>query len=149
MSRSTSIGALAFALLSILAACGNSDGGTDPTDAQLETSQTEFGPVVTDQDGHTLYLLITDRRSAPTCIEECTGLWAPAEYQEGVTAVGDVDPTLIGSIAREDGLVQLTYNSWPLYRYRGDAQPGDIEGHAQLNVWFAMGAKGEAVGVTE
>jgi predicted lipoprotein with Yx(FWY)xxD motif len=149
MSRAVSTAALALVLLAMVAGCASSEEDSDPAGARLETAPTEFGPVITDQDGHTLYLLLTDRRSAPTCIEECTGLWAPAEYREGMSALGDVDASLIGSVTREDGLIQLTYNSWPLYRYRGDAQRGDIEGHGQLNVWFAIGAAGEAVGVTE
>lgn len=142
MSRRAAI--VAFVLL--VAACG-SDAGVG--EAGLVSTNTEFGPVLTDGDGHSLYLLITDRRGDPTCIEECTGLWAPAEFAEGLEVAAGIDAELVGSVTRPDGLVQLTFNDWPLYRYRGDAEPGDIEGHGQLNVWFAIGVDGEAVGVTE
>jgi len=146
----------ALALVALLsAACGSSSDDPDQATVDpdggvlIETAETEYGPVLTDGDGHTLYLLITDRRDVPTCIEKCTGLWAPAIYSATLTAGPGIDPDLVGFVTREDGVNQFTYNRWPLYRYRGDARAGDIEGHGRLNVWFAMGAHGEAVGPTE
>lgn len=134
-------------VLVVAAACGDSTEAADVV--VIGTADTEFGPVLTDTEGHTLYLLVTDRRATPTCTADCESVWAPILAGDTTNAAGDIDSGLFGTVAREGGPAQLTYNSWPLYRYRGDTAPGDIEGHGQLNVWFAIGLHGEAVGPTD
>jgi predicted lipoprotein with Yx(FWY)xxD motif len=135
------------------AGCGSSGDGDaalpTPDPVLLLSGPSEFGEIVTDEEGATLYLLVGDRRATPTCVGDCEGVWAPLPGDGPVEAGEGVDPRLVGSVERQDGTAQVTYNGWPLYRYRGDAGPGDLEGHGQLNVWFAIGVHGEAVGITE
>ena len=44
--------------------------------------------------------------------------------------VGDakVDVSVLGTLARPQGVVQVTYNGGPLYYYLEDVEPGDIRG---------------------
>lgn len=146
------LGAVAAVIL-LLGGCGSSSDDrpaqSTPESIVLLSGPSEFGDIVTDAEGSTLYLLVTDRRAAPTCVGDCEGVWAPLSGEGSVEAGEGVDPAMIGSVGRDDGTTQVTYNGWPLYRYRGDAAPGDLEGHGQLNVWFAIGVHGEAVGITE
>lgn len=157
----------------VLAACGaaSDDGVTSETSAAsaattaatsttvpattaapavaLTTGPSPFGDIVVDGEGYTLYLLLTDRQSAPTCVDECEGVWAPHRADALDTLGPGIDPTMVGTVAREDGVLQTTYNGWPLYRYRDDGAPGDLNGHGQLNVFYALGPHGGTVGVTE
>ena len=50
---------------------------------------------------------------------------------------------------RTDGLVQVTYNGWPLYLYRDYEAPDDVNGHDALNAWIALGPNNDAADVTE
>ena len=161
--------ALAFV---VLASCGATDDAavpdpsaastattastTAPTTATTEaavvglaTGPSPFGEIVVDGEGYTLYLLVTDRQSTPTCVAECEGVWAPHRADALGTLGSGIDPAMVGTVEREDGVVQATYNGWPLYRYRDDGAPGDLNGHGQLNVFFALGPHGGTVGVTE
>jgi hypothetical protein len=44
--------------------------------------------------------------------------------------------------------MQLTYDGWPLYRYSGDAKPGEANGQGVGGVWFAMTPEGPSQGAT-
>src|SRR5690606_6031117 len=39
-----------------------------------------------------------------------------------------VDPTLIGTVERPDGTMQVSYGGWPLYTFVRDENPGDTNG---------------------
>ena len=59
-----------------------------------------------------------------------------ASAGEGVT----IDA--LGSITRDDGSNQVTYNGWPLYYFAGDETPGDAEGQNSGGVWFVVSVYG-------
>lgn len=56
-----------------------------------------------------------------------------------------LDPSLIGSITRDDGTVQLTYNGWPLYTYTQDVSPGDTNGQGKSAEWYLISPSGDAI----
>jgi predicted lipoprotein with Yx(FWY)xxD motif len=59
-----------------------------------------------------------------------------------------VDGTLWGTITRDDGSLQVTYNGWPLYLFAGDAAPGDTNGQGIDEfggLWFLVSPAGEAI----
>ena len=39
----------------------------------------------------------------------------------------------------------LKVGKWPLYRFAGDAAPGDINGQGSGGVWFVVGADGKLI----
>ena len=45
-------------------------------------------------------------------------------------------------IERSDGSTQLAIGEWPLYRFSGDAAPGDINGQGSGEVWFVANPEG-------
>ena len=56
---------------------------------------------------------------------------------------------MIGSFTRPDGIVQATYNGWPLYRFAEDFAPGDINGHDFEEFggeWYLLTPEGHALG---
>jgi predicted lipoprotein with Yx(FWY)xxD motif len=56
-----------------------------------------------------------------------------------------VDATLLGTITRDDGSTQVTYNGWPLYYFHEDVAAGDTNGQGVEGVWFLVSPEGEAV----
>jgi predicted lipoprotein with Yx(FWY)xxD motif len=48
------------------------------------------------------------------------------------------DGALLGTIIRDDGTVQVTYNDLPLYYFANDAKPGDTVGQNVGGVWFVV-----------
>ena len=55
---------------------------------------------------------------------------------------------LLTTTARSDGAPQVLYNGHPLYRYAGDAKPGDTNGQrvtAFGAAWFAVSGAGQVV----
>ena len=43
--------------------------------------------------------------------------------------------SLLGTITREDGTTQVTYNGWPLYTYSGDTIPDTTNGQGAEPGW--------------
>lgn len=115
----------------------------------LTTGDSEWGPILVNGDGFTLYFLLTDRQASSTCTGECQNIWAPFRVEDRGSLGDDIREDFVDSIIRDDGIEQVTYNGWPLYLYRDDGAPGDLNGHGALNAWFALGPHGGAVGVTE
>jgi predicted lipoprotein with Yx(FWY)xxD motif len=98
-----------------------------------------FGPALTDQDGHTLYLFTLDSTdpSRSTCEGDCAANWPPLRVT-GEVALTGVDPELVGEVRRLDGTRQVTVGGWPVYTYTGDTAPGRTTGHGANGVWFVI-----------
>jgi predicted lipoprotein with Yx(FWY)xxD motif len=112
--------------------------------AGLALSDSELGSILVDAKGRTLYLFMPDGQGDSTCYDQCQAKWPPLAK---VSAVGDgLDDSLLGTTTRKDGTTQATYNGWPLYYFAADAAPGDTKGQGIGQVWYVVGADGNAVG---
>jgi predicted lipoprotein with Yx(FWY)xxD motif len=91
-----------------------------------------LGNILVDQNGLTLYTLSSDSAGVSTCTGGCLGPW-PAATVDGDTAAmiggGMGDMPALGTMTRDDGSRQLTWNGMPLYRFARDAAPGDVNGN--------------------
>jgi predicted lipoprotein with Yx(FWY)xxD motif len=139
-----------------LAACSNSSttsaagGGTSSSASgtgvtvQLASSD-QFGSILTDAQGRSLYMFEHDTTSKSTCNEGCAPTW-PALTVTGQPIAGDgVDSALMGTSVRDDGTTQVTYAGHPLYMFSGDTAAGDTNGEGIGGIWFLVSAKGDAV----
>ncbi|MHB1065551.1 MAG: COG4315 family predicted lipoprotein [Georgenia sp.] len=132
-----------------LTGCGSTDGADSgaapesPTTATLGTSTTDLGTFLVDGNGNTLYLFATDSPGTSTCEGPCLDMWPPLTGEAG--AGEGVDASLIGTLERRDGTVQVSYNDWPLYYYAPDDGPGDVTGQGVNDVWWVVGPDGAAV----
>ena len=133
----------------VSASCGSSSDPDTAVPIGLATGPSALGDILVNGQGRTLYFLLTDRQSESTCVNECESIWTPFRREDQGSLGSSVNAAFVGTITRTDGLVQVTYNGWPLYLYRDDGAPGDMNGHGALNAWFALGPNGGAVGVTE
>ena len=165
------------------------------------SESTDFGPILVDGEGMSLYLFTNDTQDSgtSTCTGDCLIEW-PAftctaggvdngntnantnsnantnanantnsndntnananantnDNTNGTTGTASgcsleemagegVDATLLGTITRDDGSTQVTYNGWPLYYFHEDAAPGDTNGQGVGGVWFLVSPEGEAI----
>jgi predicted lipoprotein with Yx(FWY)xxD motif len=109
------------------------------------TDNADFGTILTDADGNTLYLFEQDQGTTTACTTGCSSTW-PALVADGKPIAGDgVDASLLGTAKQADGTVQVTYNGHLLYGYSGDTAPGDTNGEGIGGVWFVVSAVGDPV----
>jgi len=111
------------------------------------TATTMTEPFLVDNQGRVLYLFTNDTQNsgASSCSGECITSW-PAVVVTGMPTAGEgLNGALLGTITRDDGTMQATYNGWPLYYYAGDAAPGDMMGQGMNGVWFLVSATGNAI----
>jgi len=127
-------------------------GGVPVTgEATVNISESaEVGSFLVDGDGSALYTFMNDTPDSGTsaCTGECAEDWPPLVSQGEPVAGEGVDETLLGTITRDDGTIQVTYNGRPLYRFEGDTAPGDISGQGledEFGQWFLMSPAGEPI----
>ncbi|MET8001623.1 COG4315 family predicted lipoprotein [Nonomuraea glycinis] len=103
------------------------------------------GTYLVDVNQSALYRFDSDSVDVTRCIGECAVNWPPVTIKEQgkVYVTHGIEPSAIGAIERPDGIVQLTAGGWPIYRFSGDAKPGDLNGQGKDGVWFAVGPTGD------
>ena len=106
-----------------------------------------LGPVLVDQRGMTLYIYTPDDQGRSVCSGICLVQWPPlllsGRGKRLITGKG-VDRALLGVVRRADGLLQLTYNRWPLYTYRLDKLPGQAAGEENdMGLWQVISPGGK------
>jgi predicted lipoprotein with Yx(FWY)xxD motif len=133
-----------------LAACsgGSADHKSDhatPAGSSIRISQSGLGPILTDQNGRTLYAFTKDKNRSSNCTGRCIATWPALAGSKAVTAASGAQRSLVGEAKRTEGTLQATYGDWPLYYYAGDMDPGDVDGQGVDNVWFVIGADGKLI----
>jgi predicted lipoprotein with Yx(FWY)xxD motif len=105
----------------------------------------EFGSMLFDSAKQAIYVFENDRPNETACYGECAEAWPPV-YTEGRPKAGrGVDPSLLGTVERRDGRIQVTYAGKPLYFYAHES-PGEVRCHnVDLNggLWWVVGPNGE------
>ena len=153
--RKAACAAAALALLSTTPAAHEASDQPEGA-AKLHVKELEeFGPLLVDQAGMSLYLFGADtpggEGSEPesTCRDRCAQAWPPLATEGEPEAHDDLNPELVGTIARHDGKTQVTYSGWPLYYFAADMAPGHVRGHdIELNggEWYLVTPEGEKAG---
>jgi predicted lipoprotein with Yx(FWY)xxD motif len=111
-----------------------------------------LGVILVDHNGMPLYMYKGDRQNSDksACDTVCAQTWPPLISTEAPLGGEGVDASLLGSIKRPSGLLQVTYNGWPLYRHMPDSllvgpSRGQASGQGSDNKWFAIGQDGSPV----
>ncbi len=108
---------------------------------------TDLGTFLTGEDGKTLYYFLKDTSpGASACTGGCSDNW-PSFVLEGTESVaaGTGVTGVLGTFARADGSMQVTYDGRPLYYFVGDAAAGDVNGQGLNQVWYVAAADGMPV----
>ena len=152
--RRRTIALLSASILSVgmLAACGTGEPNTETEGAvandvdgaaEVATTETDLGTFLVDAQGMTLYLFTEDSPGVSACTDECLENW-PILEGEPEAGTG-VDADLLGSIQRDDGTVQATYDDWPLYYFVQDTEAGDVTGQGVQDVWYVLAPDGQMI----
>ena len=113
--------------------------------AEVKIATTALGDVLVDAAGMTLYMYEPDNQGASTCYGQCAAAWPPL-VSAGVPTVGaGADDSKVGTAARTDGALQVTYGGWPVYYFAKDAAPGDTTGQGVGGVWWVLDADGQPI----
>lgn len=153
--------AILAALTVALAACGGNDDGASGTAAPETTAapattaaqeaggatvavaSSALGDILVDAEGRTLYAFTKDKGDQSACSGDCANSW-PALTGTATAGTG-AQASLLSTSMQADGNSQVTYDGRPLYYFAGDTKPGDTNGQAVGNVWFAVAADGALV----
>lgn len=125
----------------------------NPSAVSLTTrTKPGLGTYIADGQGRSLYLFESDDGAeGSACYDVCAESWPPLILQDGQAqpAVGEgLDASMLATIQRRDGQVQVTYGGWPLYYWMEDAQPGDTTGQDIEDAggeWYLVTPSGEKV----
>jgi predicted lipoprotein with Yx(FWY)xxD motif len=104
-------------------------------------------PFLVDQSGRAIYVYAQDTQNSGTsaCTADCATTWPPVTVTGIPTAGTGADATMLGTITRDDGTMQATYNGWPLYYNSADTAPGAITGQGMEGAWYLVSATGNAI----
>jgi predicted lipoprotein with Yx(FWY)xxD motif len=161
---------LLVAGLLMLAGCGDDDPGAPKTSAPKErpaikkqdggkmeadapagkgttiaVGDSEFGSMLFGSNKQAIYVFENDRAGKTVCYGECAAAWPPV-FTEGKPRAGQgVKASLLGTVERRDGKLQVTYAGKPLYFYAHEG-PGEVRCHnVDLNggLWWVLGPDGK------
>jgi predicted lipoprotein with Yx(FWY)xxD motif len=113
--------------------------------AVVAVDTTDLGEVLVDADGNTLYMFDVDEQGPSQCYDDCEANWPPLLTEAEPEAAAGADAGLLGTVERDDGTSQVTYDDWPLYHFIGDQAPGDVAGQAVNDVWWVLAADGAPI----
>ncbi len=129
----------------------------DPDDGEEElepantveiTEHEEYGEILVDGNGLTLYMFDEDEQGAgeSACYEDCASNWPPLTVDEEAIAGEDVVAQLT-TFERDDEeeSLQVAADGWPLYYWGGDEEPGDVNGQGVQDVWWVLDMDGTPI----
>jgi predicted lipoprotein with Yx(FWY)xxD motif len=126
-------------------ASGTGGATTGPTTELSARTVGNLGQALTGNNGLTLYEFDKDPTSPPSsnCTGTCTSTWPPATGTPQSLTLSGITPNLVGSITRQDGTQQLTYDGHPLYYYFADTSAGQALGEGNSSLWYALSPSGQ------
>ncbi|MGE3538762.1 MAG: hypothetical protein AB7N91_15190 [Candidatus Tectimicrobiota bacterium] len=123
--------------------------------ASLIVAQSDqYGTYLTDSVGRAVYLFTADRQgagelqAASRCTDACAQAWPPLTTTGQPQAGPQAQAALLGTIQRQEGTRQVTYNGWPLYYFAQDqpqSQPGGQEKKGFGGAWYLVQPQGMKV----
>lgn len=114
----------------------------------------EHGIYVADADLRALYLFTSDRQAfggweaVSECYGACADAWPPLIASSSPEVGWPLQSSLLGTIERRDGRLQVTYGGWPLYYHAKDEADGSITGqdmHVFGGVWYLVSPDGTKI----
>src|SRR5690349_1351460 len=119
-----------------------------PAATTIALRNSAFGPILVDGSGRTLYLFEADRTDTSTCNGDCASVWPPLIAHGTPQAAAGINQSLVTTITRKDGSMEVAYNGHPLYYFVSDRQAGDVTGEAISSFgaeWYVVSAAGTGI----
>jgi predicted lipoprotein with Yx(FWY)xxD motif len=107
-----------------------------------------YGSALVNGDGMSLYVFSLDTSGTSACKDDCATEWVPVASQGSPSAGDGVDASQLGTITRDDGAMQVTYNGHPLYTFVEDKAAGDANGQSKEDfggTWTLISPAGEPI----
>lgn len=104
-----------------------------------------------DSNGMSLYYFQKDQKGSgkSKCDGACASAWPPLTTSGEPEAMSGVNASMLGTIERSDGTMQVTYAGWPLYTFVEDKKPGEDNGtdsKAFGASWYPLHSNGQKAG---
>ena len=111
----------------------------------ISLNSSVYGDYIADEKGRTLYISEKDiqgnlsifRSNIPQCYNECEHRWPPLSSNNKTEidfmVEGKVIQSLLGTVKRTDGSIQITYNKFPLYYSQYDILENEITKQASFD----------------
>jgi predicted lipoprotein with Yx(FWY)xxD motif len=111
------------------------------------TQNTALGKILVSASGRTLYHDSLEGKNLVKCTGACAAVWPPLVIAAGAkpAAGSGVTASMLGTVKRSDGKVQVTYGGKPLYLFSGDKKAGDVKGQGTGGIWHALTPSGAIV----
>jgi predicted lipoprotein with Yx(FWY)xxD motif len=94
------------------------------------TMDSAKGKIFTDAKGMSLYTFDNDKGGKSACNGPCAANWPP--LMAGASDKPSGEWTII---TRDDGGKQWAYDGKPVYTFKADAKPGDVNGDGVKGIW--------------
>ena len=111
---------------------------------RITLGDSEFGSMLFDAKRQAIYIFENDSKGKSVCYGECAEAWPPVFTKGEPVAGAGVRDSLLGTVKRRDGKLQVTYAGKPLYFYAHE-RPGEVRCHnVDLNggLWWVVGPDG-------
>lgn len=129
LRMTTRVAAISLMTLPLALAIGHQAKAAMAEKASIMVSDSgKLGDHLTDARGTSLYLFEKDAQKASACYDTCAERWPPLLAAEKPEAGKGANASLLGTVARKDGSMQVTYNGWPLYYFFKDTKAGETKG---------------------
>jgi predicted lipoprotein with Yx(FWY)xxD motif len=137
-----------IAALSAVLGLATSTTAGNPSRETVTIHSSAYGRILSDGRGFALYAFTKDGKGASTCSGACATAWPPYVVASSARASAGVNASLLGSVKRQDGRLQVTYAGRPLYYYVGDRKPLQVlcQNVAEFGgTWLVVRANGTLV----
>src|SRR5665213_321535 len=106
----------------------------------LSTKNSALGEILVSAGGRTLYHDASEQKNQIECTGSCAVKWPPLviSARAKVVAGTGVTASLLGTVKRPDGRLQVTYRGMPLYLFSGDAKAREVNGQGIGGTWHAL-----------
>lgn len=107
-----------------------------------------FGKYLSADEGRAVYLFTADSKGRSACQSACAQAWPPVTTSGKPEADAGVDAAMLGTIERQDGTAQVTYNGMPLYYFVQDQKPGSTAGENVNGFggeWYLVSPQGKKI----
>jgi predicted lipoprotein with Yx(FWY)xxD motif len=127
--RLATVVSVSLVIALIAAGCSRAIPSSNGGPVSLSADHSDLGTYLEDQSAHALYLFEGDDHNESYCDGACASVWPPVETNGQPMAGSGVPQSKLGTITRDDGTTQVTFNGEPLYYYAGDgSQPDETKG---------------------
>ena len=116
-----------------------------PSGPTIVAGDSEFGSMLFDSNEQAVYIFENDPEGKTVCYDECAEEWPPVITEGKAKAGKGVKSSLLGTVRRRDGKLQVTYAGKPLYHYAHE-EPAQVLCHnVDLNggLWWVVGPDGK------